>query len=186
MKVLRDARVSCALAVWLAVVGCESVLRGQPAAAVEEKVPSAGEVLQGPTPDAVSLPTVGWRPLTENTILGPWDMIWAQPGGRVEIEITRNGPSRPQSNEETDVRTADGGFTKKKRFRGTAYFIMMPEQFREARVSRVIGPVMVATDRERVRAFFCLYHSPQGGGGWANAEEVEQWRRQLREGEELR
>jgi hypothetical protein len=144
-----------------------------------------GRVAQSLQGETVTLPTVGWQPVAEGTVLGPWDMLWIRPGGRAEIEITRDGQI-PIRDHETDVRSADGGWTKKKRFRGTFYFIMVPMNYLEAKVDRVIGPVFVATDQERVKAFYGLYHSPQGGGGWSSAEEVIEWRRLLREGEELK
>lgn len=192
MRTVRGRRSS--MMVWPAVIaGCLNAEAGMmlqtPDAAINSSPVNAFEtrahvaqVLPGET---VTLPTVGWQAVTEGTVLEPWDMLWVQPGGRVEIEITRDGQV-PSRDPETDVRGADGSWTKKKRFRGTFHFIMVPVHYLEAKVNRVIGPVFMATDRERVKAFLALYRSPQGGGGWSSAEEMLEWRKLLREGEDLK
>ena len=104
------------------------------------------------------LKAIGWEPLGVDRLLGPWDMIWTQKNGRVEIEIRKTGRDL-MTDESTDVRDAHGKLTLTKRFPQDSYFIMLPQFYQEARVNKTIGEVWVATDRAKVREFFNKHHS---------------------------
>lgn len=79
-------------------------------------------------------------------------MILVQSGGRIEIEVTRDGPI--PLFDETSVRDAHGATTRKRRFPEHTYFVMVPEYFLEAKVNKVIGEVWIAKDTVKVREFY--------------------------------
>lgn len=128
------------------------------------------------------LPLFGWGPVVEGRMLEPWDMLWVQRDGRVELEIVREvGP--PLRDEAHDVLAPDGSRTKRKRFPGDSYVVIHPRHWLEVRVTKVIGDVWAATERDRVEAFYLAHRSRQAVWGWSGAEDVRRWRDMLREAE---
>jgi hypothetical protein len=92
-----------------------------------------------------------WEPLAEGRLLGPWDMIWTMEGGRVEIEFL--APRYRMIDEWTGAVDSTGRPTGKNRFMSNMFFVMYPPVFREAKVTKALGDVRIARDREEVKAF---------------------------------
>jgi hypothetical protein len=128
------------------------------------------------------LPLLAWAPVVEGQTLEPWDMLWVQRDGRVELEIVREiGP--PLRDEAHDVLAPDGSRTNRKRFPGDSYVVVHPRYWLEVRVTKVIGDVWVATERDRVEAFYLAHRSRQAVWGWTGAEDQSRWREALAEPE---
>ena len=126
------------------------------------------------------LPRFDWSPVVEGQTLEPWDMIWVQKDGRVEIEIVRDG-GEPWLDEEHDVVTRGGERTGRKRFPGNSYVVVHPSFGQEVRVTRVIGDVWASTERDRIEAFYLQHRSRQAVWGWSSADEIRRWRDMLKE-----
>ena len=95
-----------------------------------------------------------WENLRENAPLEGWDMIRTGDNGRVEIEILKEGyifDTGPDLH--TGVVDKDGRPTKRKRFPANSYFILRPEMYLSARVTKVVGNAWKAADKELVRDF---------------------------------
>jgi len=105
------------------------------------------------------LKPIGWVPLVADRILGPWDMLWVRNNGRVEIEIVKEGVVVLR-NASTTVKDPDGRWTRKHRLAANSFFIMAPEYFIQARINKIIGDVLVATDADKVKEFYENYASP--------------------------
>lgn len=131
------------------------------------------------------LKEIGWEPLTKGHLLGPWDMIWTQENGRVEIEIIEEGMD-PIIDEATDLKARNGNFTRKKRFPANSYFAMYPRFYLGAKVNKIIGDVWVSTNREKVKGFLLKNHTTGAGAlGLMDRETDFKWRKMLREEVEL-
>jgi len=102
------------------------------------------------------LKAIGWEPLTIERQLGPWDMIWTQENGRVEIEILKEGIDS-LVDESTNVKDPKGRLTNKRRFPPNSYFIMHPQFYQHAKANKIIGEVWIATDLEKVKEFNAKY-----------------------------
>jgi len=124
------------------------------------------------------LKTIGWEPLTIDRQLGPWDMIWTQENGRIEIEILKEGVTAIDD-ESTVVKDPKGHFTHKNRFPQNSYFIMDPEFYLKAKVNKIIGNVWVATDREKVKEFDAKYRTLVNLGPMDREADL-QWRETLK------
>jgi hypothetical protein len=98
-----------------------------------------------------SLMALHWTPLAAGDRLDPWDILWVQPGGWVEIEVLGfNG----LINEGHDVIGANGRPTGRKRYGSSYTWLVHPDFFEAARVVDVVGEVWRTTEPDRVRAHF--------------------------------
>lgn len=131
------------------------------------------------------LKAIGWKRLTPDRVLQPWDMIWTKDNGRIEIEILEKGKEY-FADDSTDVRTKEVEYTLRKRFPRETYFIMHPEIFRKARVNKIISEVLIATDKTKVQKFFEKYQSPYKTKAPQDPTARKQWLESLRTGEELK
>lgn len=125
------------------------------------------------------LEAIGWKPLTLERQLGPWDMIWTQNKSRVEIEILQYGEYRIRD-EQTDVRDAKGELTSKKRFTANSFFIIEPNTYVSARVNKIIGNVRVATSHANVKRFYKKHHVSNDIWEEMDEEAYDKWEEMLK------
>ena len=106
------------------------------------------------------LAAMAWEPVHESRRLGQWDMLWTGHDGRVEIEVFdgRGGATQRRLLDGTAaVIRPDGSITSRRRLIHDHYLILHPAVLNSAEVKRAIGTVLVAKEREQVKAFFGKY-----------------------------
>ncbi len=125
---------------------------------------------------------LGWRTLSMNDRLGPWDMIWTQADGRLEVEF--EGPNN-RIGVYNDVLDGQARPTGKVRFRPNEFWVVVPGYFSDARVNKIIGEVWIATDRARVESFFQKYRTHHLWSQFPSPAEKRAWYSELEERRKL-
>lgn len=115
-----------------------------------------------------------WISLNEQRLLAPLDMIWTQADGRVEIEILQE--KVVLRDPDTAVRGPRGELTNKVRLPRNTFFVVDPQFVTAARVTRVIGRVLVSTEKDRVREFLKRHGAQIGFLRGMDAQARAAWR----------
>jgi hypothetical protein len=102
---------------------------------------------------------VGWKPADINQPLDPWDMVWTQKTGRIEIEILKEAVSIIEEDGTTN-KTQNQSSTLKE-IPPNSYFIMYPHFFLSAKLKKITGEAWIASNRNKVREFSEKYHRPR-------------------------
>lgn len=118
--------------------------------------------------------SITWDVATPNRELGPWDMLWTDTSGKVEIEILRDGPL-PETLEGLEVKGSGSGPTRRIRLPRGTYLVLKPAHVEHAIIRRVIGDVKVAHDRAEVRAFLAKHGQFVGAFGEWSRDETRKW-----------
>jgi hypothetical protein len=139
----------------------------------------------GPSPDQLlreftaDLDAIQWEPLGSSRELKPWNMIRTGPDGKVEIEITKDGP-RGFVDARLAVVGSDGQPTRRIRLMPKSYLVMFPEIYDSGLVTAAVGQVLLARQQDQVRDFFSKRPYTSGFMGMFDMQLSEERQRMLR------
>ncbi len=112
-----------------------------------------------------NLRSIGWQPVGPDRHLGPWDVVWTQANGRVEIEILEPGEAI-YVDESVTVVDPQGQLTNKMRLPPRSFLIIDPHLFRRANINKTLGEVLISRNHEIVKEFSMKYKTHKGLNLW--------------------